>query len=36
MLVYGKNICKELITNGKRINKVYLKEGFRDIDIIFI
>lgn len=32
MFVCGKNVLKE--TSPKKIHKVYLKEGFKDIDII--
>lgn len=34
MYVYGKNVAKTLLANNKKINKVYLYDGFNDKDII--
>ncbi len=34
MYIYGRNVAKEIISNGKKINKVYLKEDFRDNEIL--
>lgn len=34
MYVYGKNVAKTLLTNNRKINKVYLYNGFKDKDII--
>lgn len=33
MLVFGRNIAKDLIKNNKPIKKIYLQEGFSDEDI---
>jgi len=30
MLVYGRNVAKDLLKNGKKIKKVILQEGFHD------
>lgn len=34
MLVYGKNVCEDLIKNNKKINNIFLQEGFSDKNII--
>ena len=34
MYIYGRNVAKEVISNDKKINKVYLKEDFRDNEIL--
>lgn len=34
MLVYGRNIAKEMLLNEKRVNKIYLQENFNDKEII--
>ena len=33
MLVYGKNVAKELLSNKKMIKKIYLQDGFKDVEI---
>lgn len=35
MIVYGKNVVKNLLDNKRKINKVYIYEGFNDQKIIF-
>ena len=30
MLVYGRNVAKELLENGKTIQKIILQDGFSD------
>ena len=34
MYIYGKNVCKEKIISGDKINKVFLSDKFRDLEII--
>ena len=34
MYIYGKNVAKEKINSGERINKVYLSEKFKDYEIL--
>lgn len=34
MLVYGKNVAKEMLENKKKINSIILQEGFSDKSII--
>lgn len=34
MIVYGKNVAKEIITSKKRINKVYISKKFNDNNIL--
>ena len=34
MYIYGKNVAKEKINSGEKINKVYLSEKFNDKEII--
>lgn len=34
MLVYGRNVAKELLENNFKINKIYIQEGFNDQNII--
>lgn len=34
MYIYGKNVCKEKLISGEKINKIFLSERFRDYDII--
>ena len=34
MLVYGRNVAKEMLLNEKRVNKIYLQENFNDKEII--
>ena len=34
MYIYGKNVLKEKISSGEKINKVYLSDKFKDRDII--
>ena len=34
MYIYGKNVAKEKINSGERINKIYLGEKFNDKEII--
>ena len=34
MLVYGRNVAKELLENNSKINKIYIQEGFNDQNII--
>ena len=36
MLVYGRNVAKEMLLNEKRVNKIYLQENFNDKEIIFL
>ena len=36
MLVYGKNVALEYLTDGKKVRKVYLQEGFKDEKILFL
>ena len=36
MYVYGRNVAKEIISNKKKINKVYLKEEFKDNEILLL
>lgn len=33
MLVYGRNVAKELLKNNKKIKKIFLQEGFNDKEI---
>lgn len=35
MIVYGKNVVKELIDNDRKIDKAYIYEEFNDKDLIF-
>ena len=30
MLVYGRNVAKELLENGKIVQKIILQDGFSD------
>jgi 23S rRNA (guanosine2251-2'-O)-methyltransferase len=34
MLVFGKNVAKDLLLNGVNINKIYLQDGFDDKSIL--
>ena len=34
MLVYGKNVAKELLENNKIINNIYLQDNFDDKNLI--
>ena len=34
MYIYGKNVAKEKINSGEKINKVYLSDKFKDREII--
>ena len=34
MIVYGKNVAKDLLKKNKKIEKIYLQEGFKDKEII--
>lgn len=34
MYIYGRNVAREYIMSSKKINKVYLKDDFRDNDIL--
>ncbi len=34
MYIYGRNVAREYIMSSKKVNKVYLKEDFRDNDIL--
>ncbi len=34
MLIYGRNVAKEKITNGDKIDKIFLSERFKDKEII--
>lgn len=34
MLVYGRNVAKEILNDNKKVNKVILQEGFSDKEII--
>ena len=34
MLVYGRNVAKELLENNSKINKIYIQDGFNDQNII--
>ena len=34
MYIYGKNVCKEKIISGDKINKVFLSDRFKDCEII--
>ena len=34
MLVYGKNVAKELLNTKDKVKKVYLQQGFKDEDIL--
>ena len=34
MIVFGKNVAKELINNNIKINKVYLSKNFDDKGIL--
>ena len=36
MLVYGKNVAKDLLKNNKDVRKIYFQEGFSDNDIILL
>lgn len=36
MLVYGRNVAKDLLKKNKKIEKVFLQEGFNDKEIIFL
>ena len=33
MLVYGRNVAKELLENGKIVQKIILQDGFSDKEI---
>lgn len=33
MLVYGRNVAKEILNNNKKVSKIYLQEDFSDKDI---
>ena len=34
MLVFGRNVAKDLIINHKKIKKIYLQDGFHDKELI--
>ena len=34
MLVYGKNVARDLLYNDKEIKKIFLQDNFSDKDII--
>lgn len=34
MLVYGKNVAKDLLENNKKVNKIYIQDNFNDNYII--
>ena len=34
MYIYGKNVAKEKINSGEKINKIYLGEKFNDKEVI--
>ena len=34
MLVYGKNVARDLLKNNKKIEKIYLYDNFNDKEII--
>ena len=34
MLVYGRNVAKEILEKDKRINKIFLQKGFEDKTIL--
>ena len=34
MLVYGRNVAKELLENGKDVKKIFLQDNFDDKKII--
>lgn len=36
MLVYGRNVAKELLQNGQKVTKIILQDGFDDKDINFL
>lgn len=36
MLVYGRNVAKELLENGKIVQKIILQDGFSDKEINFL
>ena len=33
MLVYGRNVAKELLENNKNVQKIILQDGFNDKEI---
>ena len=34
MYIYGKNVAKEKINSGEKINKIYLSEKFNDRELL--
>lgn len=34
MLVFGRNVARDLLKKGKKVEKIYLQEGFNDKEII--
>ena len=34
MYIYGKNVAKEKIDSGEKINKIYLSDKFNDRELI--
>ena len=34
MIVYGRNVAKEVLSNNLKINKVLLQEGYSDQELI--
>ena len=34
MLVYGRNVAKDLLKKGKKIEKIYLQDNFSDKEVI--
>lgn len=34
MLVYGRNVAKEILKNNKKVNKLYIQQNFNDKEII--
>ena len=34
MIVYGKNVAKEILNNKKEIKKIYLSDNFNDEEIL--
>ncbi len=34
MLVYGRNVAKEILKNGKKVNKLILQDGFDDESVL--
>ena len=34
MYIYGKNVAKEKINSGEKINKIYLAEKFNDRELM--